>query len=104
MRAKDYRDAMDALPLPEGMEERFRAAVESRRTAPRRFRRLGAALIAAAVVLAAALGTALAASESFRAAVFSFFRLGTAERYRSAWRPRRRGTRCGWRAGRWRTR
>ena len=27
--------------LPEGMEERLRAAVESRRTAPRRFRRLG---------------------------------------------------------------
>ena len=79
MRAKDYRDAMDVLPLPEGMEERLRAAVESRRTAPRHFRRLGAALIAAAVVLAVTLGTALAASESFRAAVFSFFRLGTAE-------------------------
>ena len=31
MRAKDYRDAMDALPLPEGMEERVAAAVDARR-------------------------------------------------------------------------
>lgn len=80
MRAKDYRDAMDALPLPEGMEERVAAAVDARRRRAGRTRRLWTALAAAALLLAATLGTALAASESFRAVVFSFFRLGTAEK------------------------
>lgn len=76
MNIREYRNAVESVRPPEGMEERLRKAVVH---PPAKRRRAPLLLAATLTALLALLATAVSADESFRREVFQLFRISTAE-------------------------